>query len=237
MAATISAPHARASARYLHVSAYKLRQVLDLIRGLSVEDAERVLELCQRDAADHVMAVLTSATANAEHNFQLPADELYVAIAYADEGPTRKWGQPRARGRYFRIRRRTSHLTLIVARFDEDELERRRRIDEASGRGAAAAQRRRAERVRKSRQRERRAAAAHDHDHDHDVVGADEPAFEEEATQAAEELAAAEGEYVDVEDALEETEAEAAEETQAEPTQEAQPESTSSSDEEPEEGK
>jgi hypothetical protein len=69
------------------------------------------------------------------------------------------------------------------------------------------------------------------------VVGADEPAFEEEATQAAEELAAAEGEYVDVEDALEETEAEAAEETQAEPTQEAQPESTSSSDEEPEEGK
>ena len=112
MAPTITAPNARATARYQHVSPYKVRQVLDLVRGLSVDDAERMLQLCEKDAADDVLKVLESAIANAEHNFQLPADELYVAIAFADEGPTRKWGQPRARGRYFRIRKRTSHITL-----------------------------------------------------------------------------------------------------------------------------
>jgi large subunit ribosomal protein L22 len=165
MAQTITAPNARATARYQHVSPYKVRQVLDLVRGLSVDDAERTLQLCAKDAADDVLKVLESAIANAEHNFQLPADELYVAVAFADEGPTRKWGQPRARGRYFRIRKRTSHITLIVARYDEDELERRRRIEESSGRGAAVQQRRRAERVRRSR---RAQAADHDHDHDHD---------------------------------------------------------------------
>jgi large subunit ribosomal protein L22 len=164
MAVTVDAPHALARARYLHVSAYKVRQVLDLVRGLPVDDAFRVLQLCEKDAADDVLKVLDAAVANAEHNNQLPADELFLAVAYADEGPTRKWGQPRARGRYFRVRKRTTHLTLIVARYDEDELERRRRIDESSGRGAAVAQRRRADRVRKSRQR----AEASDHDHDHD---------------------------------------------------------------------
>jgi len=164
MAVTIDAPHALARARYLHVSPYKVRQVLDLVRGLPVDDAFRVLQLCEKDAADDVLKVLDAAVANAEHNNELPADELFLAVAFADEGPTRKWGQPRARGRYFRVRKRTTHLTLIVARYDEDELERRRRIDESSGRGAAVAQRRRADRVRKSRQR----AEAHDHDHDHD---------------------------------------------------------------------
>jgi large subunit ribosomal protein L22 len=164
MAVTIDAPHALARARYLHVSAYKVRQVLDLVRGLPVDDAFRVLQLCEKDAADDVLKVLDAAVANAEHNNELPADELFLAVAYADEGPTRKWGQPRARGRYFRVRKRTTHLTLIVARYDEDELERRRRIDESSGRGAAVAQRRRADRVRKSRQR----AEASEHDHDHD---------------------------------------------------------------------
>jgi large subunit ribosomal protein L22 len=165
MAPTITAPNARATSRYQHVSPYKVRQVLDLVRGLSVDDAERTLQLCAKDAADDVLKVLESAIANAEHNFQLPADELYVAVAFADEGPTRKWGQPRARGRYFRIRKRTSHITVIVARYDEDELERRRRIEESSGRGAAVQQRRRAERVRRSR---RTQAVDHDHDHDED---------------------------------------------------------------------
>jgi large subunit ribosomal protein L22 len=152
MATTRTAPAARATVRYLHVSPFKVRQVLALVRGLPVEDAERVLQLCEKDAADHVLKLLNSAVANAEHNHEHEAEELYVAKAWADEGPTRKWGQPRARGRYFRIRKRTSHVTIYLERFDVDELEERRRREEATGRGAAAAQRQRAERVRRSRQ-------------------------------------------------------------------------------------
>jgi large subunit ribosomal protein L22 len=151
MAATETKPGARATVRYLHTSAYKVRQVLELIRGLPVDDADRMLQVCEKDAADDVAKLLTSATANAEHNHEIPADELFVAAAWADEGPTRKWGQPRARGRYFRIRHRTAHVTIVLERFDTEELEERRRRDEATGRGAAQQQRRRAERVRKSR--------------------------------------------------------------------------------------
>jgi large subunit ribosomal protein L22 len=144
-------PGARATVRYLHTSPYKVRQVLELVRGLPVDDAERLLQLCEKDAADDVLKLLGSAIANAEHNNALPADELFVALAWADEGPTRKHGQPRARGRYFRIRKRTSHVTIVLERFAADELEVRQRRDEATGRGAAVAQRRRAERVRRSR--------------------------------------------------------------------------------------
>jgi len=68
------------------------------VRGLPVDDAERLLQLCEKDAADDVLKLLGSAIANAEHNNSIPADELYVAVAWADEGPTRKHGQPRARG-------------------------------------------------------------------------------------------------------------------------------------------
>jgi large subunit ribosomal protein L22 len=144
-------PGARATVRYLHTSPYKVRQVLELVRGLPVGDAERLLQLCEKDAADDVLKLLGSAIANAEHNSALPADELFVALAWADEGPTRKHGQPRARGRYFRIRKRTSHVTIVLERFAADELEVRQRREEATGRGAAVAQRRRAERVRRSR--------------------------------------------------------------------------------------
>src|SRR5262245_29738036 len=214
MAVTIDAPHARATARYQPVSPYKVRQVLDLVRGLAVDDAERVLHLCQKDAADDVLKVLIAAVANAEHNKNLIPEELFVAVAYADEGPTRKWGQPRARGRYFRIRKRTSHITLIVARYDDDELERRTQIEEQSGRGAAAVRRRRAERVRRSRQREEPAADhehTHVHDHDDDEKLADDP-----TTLAGEEQEASEGEYIDVDDAIEEEEAEEAAAAEAE---------------------
>jgi large subunit ribosomal protein L22 len=192
MAQTTTKPGAKATVRYLHVSAYKVRQVLELVRGLPVDDAERILQLCEKDAADHVLKLLNSATANAEHNHELPADELFVAAAWADEGPTRKWGQARARGRYFRIRKRTAHVTIVLERFEMDELEERRRRDEASGRGAAVAQRRRAERVRRSR-----AATAEPED------------AVEEASIAEEEIEAAEGGYVDVDDAIDEAETDA----------------------------
>ena len=150
MATTTPAAYARG--RYLRVSPHKVRQVLTLIRGLPVDDAERILQLCEKDAADNMLKLLNSAVANAEHNHSMDPEELFVASAWADEGPTRKWGQPRARGRYFRIRKRTSHVTIILERFAVDELEERRRRDETSGRGAAGQQRRRAERVRRSRQ-------------------------------------------------------------------------------------
>jgi large subunit ribosomal protein L22 len=183
MAVTIDTPTSRATVRYLGVSPYKIRQVLDLVRGLPVDDAIRVLQLCEKDAADSVLKLLDSAIANAEHNHQLPADELFLARIWCDEGPTRKSGQARARGRYFRVRKRTSHVTIILARYEPDELEARRRRDESSGRGAATAQRRRSERVRRSRQREQ-ADAEHDHDHDHDEhtdagPTAEEPAVDE----------------------------------------------------------
>jgi large subunit ribosomal protein L22 len=195
MAVTIDTPSARATVRYLGVSPYKIRQVLDLVRGLPVDDAIRVLQLCEKDAADSVLKLLDSAIANAEHNHQLPADELFLARVWCDEGPTRKSGQARARGRFFRVRNRTSHVTIILARYEADELEARRRRDESSGRGAAVAQRRRSERVRRSRQREQ-AAETHDHDHDDhehtDAEPVDEPAVQPAGEEAAIETPVAE---------------------------------------------
>jgi large subunit ribosomal protein L22 len=181
MATTTDAPGARATVRYLPVSPYKIRQVLDLVRGLPVDDAIRLLQLSEKGAAEKVLKLLDSAVANAEHNRAIPAEELYLAQAWCDEGPTRKSGQPRARGRYFRVRKRSSHVTIVLARYEAEELAERRRREEASGRGAAVAQRSRAERVRRSRQRQE---ADHDHDHEH----AEEPAVAEtvEETPVAE---------------------------------------------------
>jgi len=164
MATTTDAPGARATVRYLPTSPYKIRQVLDLVRGLPVDDAIRLLQLSPKGASDDILKLLDSAIANAEHNRAIPAEELYLAQAWCDEGPTRKSGQPRARGRYFRVRKRSSHMTIVLARFDADELAERRRREESTGRGASSSQRQRAERVRRSRQRQE---AAHDHDHDH----------------------------------------------------------------------
>lgn len=111
----------RAQAKYVRQSPYKVRLVLDLVRGMPVEDAMATLDFTNRRAAPTIKKVLQSAVANAEHNFALDADELFVAEAYADEGPTLKRWRPRARGRATRINKRTSHITIVVA--DEDELE------------------------------------------------------------------------------------------------------------------
>jgi large subunit ribosomal protein L22 len=167
-------PGTRAQTRYARVSAYKAREVLDLIRGEPVARAAEILEFTERDVAQIVVKTLDSAVANAENNDSIPADELYVSACYADEGPTLKRWRPRARGRATRIRKRTTHITLIVSRYAPDELETRRARDEARGGrgGGAAATDARRRRVEKSRARkaEKRAAeeAEHDHDHDHD---------------------------------------------------------------------
>ena len=149
----------RATAKYIRGSATKARQVLDLIRGLDVQRADDVLRFTEREMGATIRKVLESAVANAEHNDSQGRDELYVAACFADEGPTLRRFRPRARGRATRIRKRTCHITVIVARMSEEELERKRRREEAqrpTGRrggraGLAPAASRRA-RVAKSRQ-------------------------------------------------------------------------------------
>jgi large subunit ribosomal protein L22 len=108
-----------AQAKHIRQSPYKVRRVLDIVRGLPVNEARVVLTHTNRRAADPILKCLDSAVANAEHNQALDADELFVAAAYADEGPTLKRWRPRARGRATRIRKRTSHITIVVA--DEEE--------------------------------------------------------------------------------------------------------------------
>jgi large subunit ribosomal protein L22 len=111
--------NARAQAKHVRQSPYKVRRVLDLVRGLPVDEARVVLEFTDRGAAGTIIKVLDSAVANAEHNFALDAEELFVAEAYADEGPTLKRWRPRARGRATKIRKRTSHITIVVAETEE----------------------------------------------------------------------------------------------------------------------
>ncbi len=109
----------KAHSRYIRQSPYKVRRVLDLIRGLPVEEAEYVLRLTNRAAATPIKKTMMSAVANAEHNHALDAEDLIVAEAYADEGPTLRRFKPRARGRATRIDKRTSHITIVVADMSE----------------------------------------------------------------------------------------------------------------------
>lgn len=111
----------KAHARYVRQSPYKVRVVLDLVRGLPVEEAQHVLRLTPRAAAQPVSKLLASAVANAEHNHALDADELFVSEAFANEGPTLKRWRPRARGRASQILKRTSHITIVVSEKNEKE--------------------------------------------------------------------------------------------------------------------
>jgi large subunit ribosomal protein L22 len=113
------AQEAIATAKFIRMSSTKARQVVDLIRGRHVEDARRVLQFTSRGAAAPVGKVLESAIANAEHNRGLPGDELVVARAWVDEGPTLKRFRPRAQGRATRIRKRTCHISVVVGRPDD----------------------------------------------------------------------------------------------------------------------
>ena len=145
--------------RHLRTSPTKIRPVLKLVVGKDVLSARDTLHLCERGVADDLEKLLDSAIANAEHNDNVPEDELFITRAFADEGPTQKRWRPRARGRGTRIRKRTSHITIVVARYADDELEQRRRREAAAG-GPA--------RRRPTRRRTPKAEPEHDHDHDHD---------------------------------------------------------------------
>lgn len=109
-----------ATAKYVRISSRKVRLVTDLIVGRPVEEAAAILRFLPNAAARDVAKVLRSATANAENNFNLTADELHVESAVANEGPTLKRIRPRAQGRAFQILKRTSHITVAVADRGDD---------------------------------------------------------------------------------------------------------------------
>ncbi len=107
-------PRAVARARYVRVSPRKARRVVELIRDRTASEALTVLRFAPQAASGPVAKVLASAMANAENNLDLDADTLVVHRAFVDEGPTLKRFRPRAQGRAYRIRKRTSHITIEV---------------------------------------------------------------------------------------------------------------------------
>ncbi len=226
-------PGTRAQVRHLRVSAYKAREVLDLVRGLHVDDADGVLEFTDRAVAAEIRKVLAAAVANAEHNDEVDPNELYVSACYADEGPTLKRWRPRARGRATRIRKRSCHITVIVSRMDPKKLEQRRaRTDAAVGRGGVrrdAAEARRA-RVAKSKAAAEARAEANDHEgHDHeghDHEGHDHDHDDAEVTDEV--IEAPEAEVVDapVEDVADEAPADEPAATDEAPETEASDDAT-----------
>jgi large subunit ribosomal protein L22 len=135
---TTEYPSAVAKARFVHVSASKARRVIDLVRGKSVTDALDILRWAPQAASEPVAKVIASAAANAQNNEGLDPSTLVVATVYADEGPTAKRIRPRAQGRAFRIRKRTSHITVIVESRPAKE-------ERGGGRSVSAARARRAQ--------------------------------------------------------------------------------------------
>ena len=144
----------KATAKYVRSSAYKARVVLDLIRGLDVQRADQVLQFTERGISHDIRKVLASAVANASNpdntgSYIADADELFVLACFADEGPTLRRFRPRARGRATRIRKRTCHITVVVARMSDDRLEVVRARIDGNTAGASANRKARVERSRK----------------------------------------------------------------------------------------
>lgn len=109
-----TAMEARAQARYVRVTPMKARRVVDLIRGLRATDAQALLRFAPQAASEPVGKVLDSAIANATNNLSLDPASLVIRTAYVDEGPTLKRFRPRAQGRAYRIRKRSSHITVVL---------------------------------------------------------------------------------------------------------------------------
>jgi large subunit ribosomal protein L22 len=131
-------PSAVAKARFVRMSPTKARRVIDLVRGKSVADALDILRWAPQEASEPVAKVIASAAANAQNNEGLDPSTLVVATIYADGGPTAKRIRPRAQGRAFRIRKRTSHITVIVESRPSKE-------ERGGGRSVSAARARRAQ--------------------------------------------------------------------------------------------
>lgn len=110
---------AKASAKTVRIAPRKVRLVVDLIRGKSIGEAISILKFTPRGASPVVEKVLMSAIANAEHNYDLALENLYVSEAYVNEGPTLKRFRPRAKGSASAINKRTSHITVVVSEKEE----------------------------------------------------------------------------------------------------------------------
>ncbi|WP_098958580.1 50S ribosomal protein L22 [Pseudonocardia sp. N23] len=128
--AALEPARAFARARFVRMSPTKVRRVVELIKGRPVAEALSILRFSPQAAAEPLAKVIASAAANAENNFDMDPDTLVVAVAYVDEGPTLKRIRPRAQGRAYRIRKRTSHITIEVES---------RAVVKAGGRGGRGA--------------------------------------------------------------------------------------------------
>ena len=202
-------PGTRAVARHVRVSPSKARAVLDLIRNESYGRAAEILAFSERAVSDVIAKCLDSAIANAENNDGIPAEELFVSACYADEGPTLKRWRPRARGRATRINKRTSHITIVVSRYAEAELEDMRERELAKGRASSSTQaaEARRQRVERSRAAAEADAEAHDHDHEDEATAelteaaVEEAPVEEAPVEEEASVEAAAGDEVAAEDA------------------------------------
>jgi large subunit ribosomal protein L22 len=105
---------AKATAKFVRVTPQKARRVVDLIRGMHAGEAQAVLQFAPQAASEPIGKVLASAVANASNNLNLDPATLWISEAFVDEGPTMKRFRPRAQGRAARIRKRTSHITVVV---------------------------------------------------------------------------------------------------------------------------
>ncbi len=110
----------RAKARYVPVSPFKARRVINLVRGKDADEALEILHFMPHSAARPVYKLIASAVANAEENFGLNREDLYIYRIFADEGPTRKWRRFGARGRFKPILKRSSHITVILREHEEE---------------------------------------------------------------------------------------------------------------------
>lgn len=108
------AQEVKATAKYIRIAPRKVRIVMNLVRGKSVADALTILKFTPKVGADAVEKVLRSAVANAENNFDMDVDRLFISSAFVDQGPTLKRIHPRSRGQAFKILKHTSHITVAV---------------------------------------------------------------------------------------------------------------------------
>jgi len=134
----IEAPTTRATAKFVRVTPMKARRVVDLIRYKPAAEALAMLRFAPQAASEPVAKVLASAMANAEHNLKVEPDSLVISGAFVDGGPTLKRFRPRARGRAFRINKRTSHITIEVSSIATEEVSRRGRRNSGTTKSATS---------------------------------------------------------------------------------------------------
>jgi large subunit ribosomal protein L22 len=212
-AKTNERPGTRAQVRHVRMSAYKVREVLDIVRGLPVGEAADVLTFTERGASEIIARCLASAVANAQHNDELDPDTLYVSACYADEGPTLKRWRPRARGRATRIRKRMSHITIIVSPMSPEMAARveTKRSSAGAGAGGGSSRRGRGQESRRARVARSRGeqAAPEVEETPTDEVVEDEPTTGEPTDEMVADAEEAAVEENDAEDAVAADEADA----------------------------